>query len=171
MGPDWNNVRHFSLLQFYFFKHVVYTINNNFHSESLEAAGWWVGLAPNIDHALTHKILIEDMHNITSCSAVHSLASTSSPNKHLDAFGGEDTTNLVVETHANRISADPNTYQAATFSSNNLIGATYLKDTEEDVDDKTFSHIKQEINPKIGILTVHHPVHCQGQREPICHQI
>ena len=96
------------LLQFHFFEHVVYTINNTFHSESLEAAGWWVGLAPNIDHALTHKILTEDMHNITSCSAVRSLASTSSPNKRLDAFGGEDTTKLVVETHANRIGADPN---------------------------------------------------------------
>ena len=77
-------------------------------------------------------ILTEDMHNITSCSAVRSLASNSSPNKRLDAFGGEDTTKLVVETHADQIGADPNTYQAATFSSNNLIGATYLKDPEED---------------------------------------
>ena len=114
----------FPLLQFHFFECVAYTINNTPHSESLEAAGWWVGLAPNIDHSITPKILTEDMHNITSCSAVHSLASTPSPNKHLDAFGGEDTTKLVVETHADRIGADPNTYQAATFSSKNLIGAT-----------------------------------------------
>ena len=46
--------------------------------------------------------------------------------------GGEDNPKLVVETHADRIGADPNTYQAATISPDDLIGATYLKDPKED---------------------------------------
>ena len=61
------------LLQFHFFEEVAYTVDNAFPSESPEATGWWVGPAPSVGHALTHKILTKDTQRIIYRSAVCSL--------------------------------------------------------------------------------------------------
>ena len=57
-------------LNFYFYQPVLYSIDNNWPSESPEKSGRWMGVAHNVGNALTYKILTDDTKKIIYRSAV-----------------------------------------------------------------------------------------------------
>ena len=65
---------------------MLYSIDNNWPSESPEKSGQWMGVAHNVGNALTYKILMDDTKKVPYCSAVRP-QDDKDPNNHLDIFG------------------------------------------------------------------------------------
>ena len=77
------------LLRFHFWEQVYYKIDDSdFPSESREALGHMVGIAENVGHAMTYKVLTTDTQKIIYHSNLHS-ASSGDPNQHVALLGGE----------------------------------------------------------------------------------
>ena len=77
------------ILLFTFYQPVFYaTYDKQFHSESGERAGYWVGFGEHCGDAMTHKILDHDTQKLIYKSAVRPKKS-STPNHVLAPHGGE----------------------------------------------------------------------------------
>ena len=68
-------------LNFYFYQPELYSIDDNWPSESPEKSGRWMGVAHNVGDALTYKILTDDTKKIIYRSAV-SPRDDKDPNNH-----------------------------------------------------------------------------------------
>jgi hypothetical protein len=139
--PDISAFLHFS-----FFDPVYYhAYSDTFPSTSNEAQGWWVGIATHVGDALTYKILIKE-HKVIYRSATRSALDPAKRNQRLTPFGGETSFNH----HGDKIfirykaespcdmsalldDSDPNVkHRMVTIDPKDLIGRTFLKDSEDD---------------------------------------
>ena len=82
------------ILRFFWWQPVYYKIDDSdFPSESREGRGHWVGIAENVGHAMTFKILTDDTRKTIYRSNICPV-NDSAPNYCLDLLCGED---LLVE--------------------------------------------------------------------------
>ena len=78
------------LLRFYFYKSVYYKVNDSdYPSESRERCGYFVGIAENVGHTMTFKILTDDTHKVIVRSNVWRAHSSTERNRRLNMIGGE----------------------------------------------------------------------------------
>ena len=78
------------LLRFYFYEPVYYKVDDSdYPLESREQRGYFVGIAENVGHAMTFKILTDDTHKVIARSNVRPAHSSTERNRHLNMIGGE----------------------------------------------------------------------------------
>ncbi len=78
------------LLRFHWWQPVYYKVDDsNFPSDTTEKSGRFVGIAENVGHAMTYKILTDDTHKVICRSNVRHADNPSAPNLRLDLFDGE----------------------------------------------------------------------------------
>ena len=118
-------------LEFHFNQPVYYAADNKWPSESPEKSGRWVGVAENVGDALTYKILTDDTNKIIYRSAVRSKDESKDYNQRLSAFNGDETEKPIKSIVKSKEYSLPNV-RAKTFSPDDLIGRTFLKQPEED---------------------------------------
>ena len=117
-------------LNFYFYQPVLYSIDNNWPSESPETSGRWMGGAHNVGDALTYKILTDGTKKIIYHSAIR-LRDDKDPNNCLDIFGSVEADKPIKSIIKSKEYALPDVC-AITFSLDDLVGRTILKQPEED---------------------------------------
>jgi hypothetical protein len=136
-------------LHFCFFEPVYYNAyNNTFPSASNEEQGWWVGVATHVGDALTYKILTKS-HQVIYRSAIRSALDPAKRNQRLSPIGGETASNFLGDKIFIRSNFDSKVDTApeeammddvnqtvkrrmATIDPKDLIGRTFLKDTDKD---------------------------------------
>ena len=121
------------LLRFHWWQPVYYKEDDSdFPSDSPEKRGHFVGIAENVGHAMTFKILTDDTHKVISRSNVRSADNPSSLNLRLDHNFGDLNPPLVVKSRHDDENGD-NTYTPMpTFDPNDIIGRTFLLPNEDD---------------------------------------
>ena len=139
--PDISPFLHFS-----FYEPVYYhAYSDSFPSASNEEQGWWVGIATHVGDVLTYKILNKH-HKVIYRSAIRSALDPAKRNQRLSPLGGETASNylgdkmFIRSTHTPENFAsssldddDPNVKRRmVTIDPKDLIGQTFLKDSEED---------------------------------------
>ena len=80
-----------ALLRFHFYEEVYYKIDDSskgFPSDSPEAIGYMVGIAEQVGHFLTYKVLTKDTRRVIARSELRS--TKSAHNKRLEFLSGED---------------------------------------------------------------------------------
>ena len=117
-------------LTFYFNQPVLYAADNKWPSETPEKSGRWMGVAHNVGDALTYRILTDDTMKIIYRSAVRPRDSEN-PNNRLDTFGGVEASKPIKSVIKSKEYALPDV-RAITFSPDDLVGRTFLKQPEED---------------------------------------
>ena len=86
------------LLRFSFWDPVYYKLDDSdFPSGSTEGRGRWVGIAENVGHAMTYKILTDDTKKVIYRSNVRSALTKEDRNKRVDLLGGEEVAPIIVE--------------------------------------------------------------------------
>jgi len=130
-------------LHFLFFEPVYYhAYGDNFPSASNEKQGWWVGVATHVGDFLTYKVLTQT-NQIIYRSVLRSANDPAKRNKRLSPIAGEMTSNIIEDKTFVRSNFNPDgdrlddsgpTVQRrmVTIDPKDLIGRTFLKDTEED---------------------------------------
>ena len=141
--PDISKFLHFS-----FYEPVYYhSYSDAFPSASNEKQGWWVGVATHVGDALTYKLLTKKRRLIYR-SAVRSALDPAKLNQRLSPLGGETASNYLGDKIFVRSKSDttepPTTNgtvvddspsdqrRMVTIDPKDLIGRTFLKDSEED---------------------------------------
>jgi hypothetical protein len=134
--PDISKFLHFS-----FYEPVYYhSYSDAFPSASNEEQGWWVGIAIHVGDALTYKVLTKN-NKVIYRSAIRSALDPAKRNQRLSPFGGETTSNYLGDTmfvrskHPSESSLDGNPNvkrRMVTIDPKDLIGRSFLKDSEED---------------------------------------
>ena len=82
-----------TLLRFSFWDPIYYKLDDSdFPSGSTEGRGCWVGIAENVGHAMTYKILTDDTKKVIYRSNVCSALTKEDHNKCADLLGGEEVT-------------------------------------------------------------------------------
>ena len=124
------------LLHFHFYKEVYYKVDDGpFPSKSTEAIVYMVGIAENVGHRLTCKILTKDTHRVVARSELRPVKS--GPNRRLDFLSGEDSVGgQKIKTFVRSSSDQPNDgseqpNKPVTVLAD-LIGKTFLMDKQED---------------------------------------
>ena len=127
-----------ALLTFYWWQPVYYATNDGasgFPSESKEKLGRWVGVAESKGDILTYWILTEDTHMVIPRSAVRPVT-VEDPNMRSMPQGGEDENRdepiLKSVADLKQPTEDPCTMELPSFSPEDLLGVTFLRDAEED---------------------------------------
>ena len=64
--------------------------NGNFPSDTREKKGYFFGIAENIGHVMTYKILTDNTHKIICCSNIRSVLNPSTSKLRLDLSDGEN---------------------------------------------------------------------------------
>jgi hypothetical protein len=134
-------------MHFSFYEPVYYhSYSDTFPSGSNEKQGWWVGIATNVGDALTYKILTKEMKVIYR-SAIRSALDPAKRNQRLSPLGGETASNYLGDkifirsskregddTELSSLDGDPSVRRRTmvTIDPKELIGRTFLKDSEED---------------------------------------
>jgi Reverse transcriptase (RNA-dependent DNA polymerase) len=135
---------------FYWWQPIYYMANeSSFPSESKERRGHWVGVAENWGHAMTWKIRTDDTRKIIYHSSVRP-ATSDSPNYRLGPLHGEEIANPIIKSNKDTFLLEwpddngesyPDNKDApevvkrppdAIIHPTDLVGRTFLKDTEED---------------------------------------
>ena len=84
------------LLRFHWYEPVYYKLDNSdFPSSSRELKGRFVGIAENVGHAMTFKILTDDTQKIIYRSNVRSALDPSAPNLRMDLLDGEEIPQII----------------------------------------------------------------------------
>ena len=76
-------------LRFQWYKLVYYKNDTNFPYDTREKKGHFVGIAENIGHAMTYKILTDDTRKLICRSNIRSALDSSAPNLRLDLSDGD----------------------------------------------------------------------------------
>ena len=126
------------LLCFHFWELVYYKIDDSdFPSDSCEALGHMVGIAENVGHAMTYKVLTVDTQKVIYCSNLCS-ASPTDPNWHVALVGGETPTpsvpppSIVKSHHDHAADGETTNHNMPIFSPIDLVGRTFLMEPRED---------------------------------------
>ena len=109
---------------------MLYSIDNKWPSESPEKSGRWKGVAHNDGDALTYKILTDNTNKVIYRSAVRPW-DDKDPNNRLDIFGGVEADKPIKSIIKSKEYALPDV-RAITFSPDDLVGRTFLKQPEGD---------------------------------------
>jgi hypothetical protein len=129
-------------LHFSFYEPVYYhPYSDAFPSATNEEQGWWVGIATTVGDALTYKILTKS-NKVIYRSAIRSALDPATRNLRLSSLGGESSSTsngdkifIRSRTDQNEVDdSDPSVKSRTmvTIDPADLIGRTFLKDTEED---------------------------------------
>ena len=119
-----------SLLCFRLYEPVYYHLDDSdFPSEFTEKLGYFVGIAENVGHALTFKILTKDTSKIIYRSRIRSAMKPSERNLRIDFEGTESVPEIVKSKH-NKDLLEGKTMP--TFDPDSLVGRSFLKNPEED---------------------------------------
>ena len=139
------------LLRFYFYEPVYYKVDDSdFPSESRERRGYFVGIAENVGHQMTFKILTDDTNKVICRSNVRSAASTADRNRRLDILGGEISTDSLA-TPTLKSSADfpssakPDYFKATLSKPADLLGRSFLSD-EDNLGQRHRTHIVRALD-------------------------
>jgi hypothetical protein len=134
-----------AFLNFYFYQPVYYVVDNHWPLESPEKSRRWVGVAHNVGHALTYKILTDDTKKIIYhwASAVRPHDDEDLVNNHLEPFGGSQIDKPIKSVIKSREYALP-VVRAITFSLDELLETTFLKQPTKD-GEQSHAHIVQKI--------------------------
>ena len=141
--PDISQFLHFS-----FYEPVYYhSYSDTFPSTSNKEQGWWVGVATHVGDALTYKVLTQKQKVIYR-SAICSAMDPAKRNQRLSPLGGETASNYLGDkifirskTESFERSTEDGTVldddpsvkrRMVTIDPKDLIGRTFLKDSEED---------------------------------------
>ena len=126
-------------LYFRFWEAVYYNEQEpSFPGDSTEKRGRFVGVARNVGHALTYKVLTDDTQEIIFRSRIRSAAAAGAGNLRVNPVGGEmDTTPPPIlkfrDPRADGIGeTDDNDYKMQTLQPTDLVGRTFLMDQTED---------------------------------------
>jgi hypothetical protein len=123
------------LLRFHWCERIYYKVDDSdFPSGSLEKLGRFVGIAENVGHVMTYKILTDDTHKVICRANVRSATDPASANLKADLFSGEAYKEFVKSAQRN---PPDNTQDAETASMmiikpEDLIGRTFLTSTRDD---------------------------------------
>ena len=126
------------LLRFYFYEPVYYKLDDaDFPSDSREKRGYFVGIAENVGHAMTFKILTDDTNKVIYRSNVRPALSPSDRNRRLDLIGGESDPlkkpPRVIRHHEEDSEGElPTNYQMPLLNPADLVGRTFLMDEQDD---------------------------------------
>ena len=117
------------LLRFSFWDPVYYKLDDSdFPSGSTEGRGRWVGIAENVGHAMTYKILTDDTKKVIYRSNVRSALTKEDHNKRVDLLGGEEVApNIKSSNDEDESPRKP----MPIFDPTDLIGRTFLMDPQE----------------------------------------
>ena len=136
------------LLRFYWYQPVLYAVEDAaFPSESKEAFGHFVGIAPHTGHAMTYKVLSADTNKVLWRSNVRPADDPNAPNLRLtDLFDGETPTKIYVKSKGDpddeadypaldkvHGEIEQDVTPSMTFvDTSELVGRTFLMDKRED---------------------------------------
>ena len=117
------------LLCFSFWDPVYYKLDDSdFPSGSTEGRGRWVGIAENVGHAMTYKILTDDTKKVIYRSNVRSALTKEDRNKRVDLLGGEEVAPIIKS--SNDEDESPRKPMPI-FDPTDLVGRTFLMDPQE----------------------------------------
>jgi len=111
------------LLRFQWYEPVYYKLNStHFPSDTREKKGRFVGIAENVGHSMTYKILTDDTGKIICRSNIRSALDPSAPNLRLDLSNGEykDKTHTSSKEKVSIPNLDHDTYMKIIKSANDL---------------------------------------------------
>ena len=100
-----------------------------FPSESTEKLGYFVGIAENVGHALTFKVLTNDTNKVIYRSRIRTARKVNEKNLRIDPEDVKSVPEVVKSKHEEDLT-DGKTMP--TFDPSDLIGRTFLKSPEED---------------------------------------
>ena len=117
------------LLRFSFWDPVYYKLDDSdFPSGNTEGRGRWVGIAENVGHAMTYKILTDDTKKVIYRLNVRSALTKENCNKRVDLLGGEEVAPIIKSSHdEGKCPRKP----LPIFDPTDLIGRTFLMDPQE----------------------------------------
>ena len=117
------------LLHFSFWDPVYNKLDDSdFPSDSTEGHGHWVGIAENVGHAMTYKILTDDTKKVIYRSNVHSALTKEDRNKRVDLLGGEEVASIIKSSNdEDKCPRKP----MLIFDPTDLVGRTFLMDPQE----------------------------------------
>ena len=119
------------LLRFRWKEPVYYHENDSaFPSESCEKRGIFVGIAENVGHAMTYKILTDDTRCVICRSNVRSALDSAARNLRMDPISGEDAPSFV-KTVSDSVGENTDARPPAVFDPHDLVGRTFLLDKNE----------------------------------------
>ena len=117
------------LLHFSFWDPIYYKLDDSdFPLGSTEGRGRWVGIAENVGHTMTYKILADDTKKVIYRSNVCSALTKEDHNKCVDLLGGEEVTPII------KSSSDEDEFPRKPmpiFDPTDVVGCTFLMDPQE----------------------------------------
>ena len=122
--PDISALLHFSFWDPDYYK----LDDSDFPSGSTEGRGCWVGIAENVGHAMTYKILTDDTKKVIYRSNVHSALTTEDCNKRVDLLGGEEVAPII---NSSKDEDESPRKPMPIFDPTDLEGLTFLMDLQE----------------------------------------
>ena len=123
------------ILRFRWYEPVYYKLDDyHFASESRELRGRFVGIAENVGHAMTIKVLTDDTKKIIYRSNVHSALDKRNPNLRLDPLNvSEKPYEFIKQLHRNISDGEtPDEPSMPIIEPADLIGRSFLLPKRED---------------------------------------
>ena len=120
------------LLRFRWWEPVFYKLNDSdFPSESRECKGHFVGIAENVGHAMTFKILTDDTHKVIFWSNIQTALDPKSPNLRMDLLDGESIPPIIKSKHdsedGEQDNGDSEKFHMPVFNPTGLVRHTFLR--------------------------------------------
>jgi hypothetical protein len=125
------------LLYFRWYEPVYYKLDDSdFPSDSREKRGWWVGVAENVGHAMTFKILTDDTNKIIYRSNICSALDPKRQNLRMDPLNDDPVLKPIIKSRSDPDDPPHGESKGATSMTivdpNDLVGRTFLMAPQED---------------------------------------
>jgi hypothetical protein len=124
------------ILRFYWWGTVYFKVDDSpFPSTSHKGHGHFVGISPNVGHAMTYKILCDKSLTILHRSNVCSAGNPSDPNLRLDPLDGENlppSSGIVKSVQDDDEDVSDQVKPMIYFDTGDLVGRTFLMEEDDD---------------------------------------